>query len=166
MGRAVDNILKQFDEVFEEETWQVPVRAAISGLTASQAAWKPSRGRHSIWEIANHLSLWKEYFLARMAGETRRPTGWAHEADWREIPEVTEDAWRASVRRLLDAHAALKSEFSKRTDEDLQRPLPGDKLPLHPPEDSGTRCVPLWTDLLHSSASGYSCERFVGPVAY
>lgn len=130
MGRAVDNILEQFDEIFEEESWQVPVRAAISGLTASQAAWKPSRGRHSIWEIANHLSLWKEYVSARMAGEARRPRGWAREADWREIPEVTEEAWRASVQRLLDAHAALKSEFSKRTDEDLQRPLPGDKLPL------------------------------------
>ena len=130
MGQTVANILAGFDEVFEEESWQIPVRAAISGLTASQAAWKPSQGRHSIWEIANHLSFWKQYISARMAGEPRRPRGWAHEADWQEIPEVTEEAWRASVQRLVDAQAALKSEFSKRTDDDLQHPLPGDKLPL------------------------------------
>ncbi len=131
MGQAAERILKRLDVVFEEESWHVPLRAAVSGLTARQAAWRPSQGRRNIWEIVNHLSLWTEYVSARMAGEAPRPRGWARELDWQEIPEATEHAWSASVQRLLDAQAALKSEFSKRTDEELERPLSGGKMPLY-----------------------------------
>ena len=39
--------------------WQPPLTEALSGLTAGQAAWKPSPDRHSIWQIVRHLILWK-----------------------------------------------------------------------------------------------------------
>jgi len=52
-------------EVFEEETWQAPLTASLEGLAAKQAAWKPERVTNSIWMIVNHLSLWKEYQVAR-----------------------------------------------------------------------------------------------------
>ncbi len=131
MGEAAKRILKRLDVVFEEESWHVPLHAAVSGLTARQAAWRPSPGRRCIWEIVNHLSLWKEYASARMAGEPSRPPGWARGIDWQEIPEATEDAWNASVRRLLDAQTQLKAQFSGRTDEEFERPLAGSKMPLY-----------------------------------
>lgn len=54
----------------------------------------------------------------------------ARDADWQAIPEVTDEAWNRSVKRLFDAQTALKAEFAKRTDEELERPLAGGKNPL------------------------------------
>lgn len=124
MGTAVDRILQLWKETFEEEGWHTPVLAALDGLTAPQAAWKPSPERHSVWQIADHLAFWKEYMLRRLRGAPRRPTGWAKGLDWRAIPEVTEAAWTAAVQRLVDAQAALKAELGLRTDEDLEKPYP------------------------------------------
>ncbi len=131
MGTAIDRILQLWKETFEEEGWHVPVLAALDGLTAPQAAWKPSPERHSVWQIADHLAFWKEYLLRRLRGAPRRPTGWAKGLDWRAIPEVTEAAWTAAVQRLVDAQAALKAELGLRTDEDLEKPLPDSPFPLY-----------------------------------
>lgn len=122
----MDRYLELWDYVFEKEAWHVPLATAIRDLTAAKAAWKPAPQRHSIWQIVDHLSLWKEYFAGRLRGEpVGRPSDWAKDRDWQEIPEVTEQAWQASVRRLMNARAALKAEFAQRTDDDLERPLPG-----------------------------------------
>lgn len=131
MGAAVDHNLKLLNEVFEQERSHAPLLTSVHDLTAAQAAWKPSPERNSIWKIVNHVSLWKEYSARRMAGEPPRPFGWAKEVDWQEILEVTEEAWRASVQRLRHAHAAVKAELAKRSDDDLERPLPGGRYPLY-----------------------------------
>lgn len=39
--------------------WQPSLTHALSGLSAAQAAWKPSPDRHSIWQSVRHLTLWK-----------------------------------------------------------------------------------------------------------
>src|SRR5712692_4071940 len=77
MQTAVHRLVNLLTEVFEEETWQAPLTASLEGLTASQAAWKPERATNSIWMVVNHLSLWKEYHVARLTGEPPRPSGWA-----------------------------------------------------------------------------------------
>lgn len=130
VGQAAEGILERLDAVFEAEEWFVPLRTAVGGLTAQQAAWRPSPGRHNIWEIVNHLALWTEYVTELLAGKPRRPKGWAKEADWVLIPTGTPAAWNASVQRLLDAHAALKAEFSTKTDDELKRPFGDGQSPL------------------------------------
>lgn len=131
MSAEVQRILRFWDYVFEEEAWHVPLLDAIRDLTAAQAAWEPAAGRHSIWQIVEHLALWKEYHAARVRGEpVGRPSEWARGRDWREIPEVSETAWQASVRRLMDAKAAYRAEIAALTDEDLDRPLPGPEGPM------------------------------------
>lgn len=44
---------------------------------------------------------------------------------------LSEEAWRAAVQRLVDAHARLRAEMAKHSDEDLDRPLPGEQRPLY-----------------------------------
>ncbi len=131
MQTAVHRLVNLLTEVFEEETWQAPLTASLEGLTASQAAWKPERAKNSIWMIVNHLSLWKEYQVARLASEPPRPSGWAEKLDWHEIRDMSERAWQAAMERLRMAQKRLVAELATRTDEDLARPLPGGTSPLY-----------------------------------
>jgi hypothetical protein len=131
MGTAGNRLVELLTEVFEEEGWQAPVTASLEGVTGKQAAWKPVGVTNSIWMIVNHLSLWKEYNAARLAGEPPRPSGWAEKLDWHDIRDTSEAAWQASLARLRTAHQRLVAELTKRSDEDLERPLPGSKSPLY-----------------------------------
>lgn len=131
MRTAVHRLIELLTEVFEEESWQAPLTASLEGLTASQATWKPERATNSIWMIVNHLSLWKEYQVARLAGEAPRPSGWAEKLDWLEIRDTGEPTWQAAVERLRMAQKQLVIGLATRTDADLARPLPGGKSPLY-----------------------------------
>ncbi len=129
MGQAVTQLLGNLDRVFEKPGGHMPVKESLQGLTASQAAWAPP-GRNSIWMIVDHLSLWKEYFTGLLGGEAPRPRGWEKDRDWQKITEPTDERWQAAVKRLTDAHAALKAEVEKRTDEHVDQPLLGGKTPF------------------------------------
>ncbi|HEX9533345.1 MAG TPA: DinB family protein [bacterium] len=131
MQTAVHRLVNLLTEVFEEETWQAPLTASLERLTASQAVWKPERATNSIWMVVNHLSLWKEYHVARLTGEPPRPSGWAEKLDWHEIRDMSERAWQAAMERLRMAQKRLVAELATRTDEDLARPLPGGTSPLY-----------------------------------
>jgi hypothetical protein len=131
MRTAAHRLVELLTEVFEEESWQAPLTASLEGLTARQAAWKPERATNSIWMIVDHLSLWKEYQVARLGGEPPRPSGWAEKLDWLEIRDTGEPTWQAAVQRLRTAQQQLITGLLTRTDEDLARPLPGSKSPLY-----------------------------------
>jgi hypothetical protein len=45
------------------------VLETVNGLTAIQAVWKPSAGRHSIWQIVDHLAKSKEWECRILEGE-------------------------------------------------------------------------------------------------
>lgn len=128
MRVATDSILESWDYVFEQEAWFVPLLSAIQDVTAVQAAWKPGRERHSIWQIVDHLSLWYEYFATWLSvGRSVSPSKWAEGRDWQEITELTEQAWQASVRRLIETRAVLKTELAKHEDKEFDQMLPGAK---------------------------------------
>jgi uncharacterized damage-inducible protein DinB len=130
MRVRIERYLEDLDIGFEEDTWHMALLKSLDGLTAEQAAWAPP-GRHSIWQIVHHVALWKEYTAERLAGSPPRPEGWEEKEDWLAVDEVTEEAWRAAVQRLRAAHARLRAEVAARSDEELDRPLPGGRRPLY-----------------------------------
>lgn len=130
MGALLERYLEDLDLGFEKDTWHMAFLKSLEGLTAEQAAWAPP-GRHSIWQITNHVALWKEYTADRLAGLSPRPQGWEQEADWAKVDQIAEDAWRAAVQRVIDAHARLRAEIAKRSDEDLDRPYAAGEGPLY-----------------------------------
>jgi uncharacterized damage-inducible protein DinB len=64
---------EQFDACYDESGWFVAARAALDGVTAEQAAWKPAGVDNSIWENVNHLLFWNERWLQRYRGELNEP---------------------------------------------------------------------------------------------
>ena len=79
---------------------------SLRGVDHRQAAWKPYRDRHSIWELALHIAYWK-YSIRRYLdpdaekGFTRSP------ADWPEAGEVSEKTWSADKKLVKEEHEKL-----------------------------------------------------------
>jgi len=104
---------------------------ALEGLTVEQAAWKAAgpqpqqKGAHSIWEIVNHATYWKDWAVQRLDGKT---TTFSDEASWLVKEEVSEEAWAKAVARLKRTHNALMRRLWEKK-LDLDKPFPGEKMP-------------------------------------
>ena len=105
-----------FDGAFMGPNGDYPsVLEALADVTASQALWKPSAESNSIWQITDHLIASKEWLMEMIAkGEASSPV-------WTQ-PAGDEVAWQATLARLHDAHARLKSKLGQLTDDDLLKP--------------------------------------------
>lgn len=91
----------------EKVQWQPPLRGALRGLTAAEAAWKPAPARHSIWQIVRHLIHWKRGVLRAWDGDP--PGEEIGEGDWEEVTGSDAD-WDRDRQTLLD----LSEEFLTR----------------------------------------------------
>ncbi len=46
-----------FDQAFSGASWHgTPLWGSVRGVTATEALWRPGRGRHNIWEIVLHTA--------------------------------------------------------------------------------------------------------------
>jgi hypothetical protein len=118
-GRALKPgklVLALLDEGYEKRTWHGPnLRQSLRGVTAKQAAWRPERGRHNIWEVALHAAYWKYAVRRRIEGGKRgsfalkgsnffvRP----------EKGELTEAAWSADKALLEQEHKRMRAAIAR-----------------------------------------------------
>jgi hypothetical protein len=109
-------LLQMLDEGYERKTWHGPnLRGSLHGVTAKDAAWRPGRGRHNIWEVVVHAAYWKYAVRRRIEGGKHggfalqgsnffaRPEGKPSEAAWRrdrELLECEHRKLRAAVEKL------------------------------------------------------------------
>jgi hypothetical protein len=118
-------LLSLLDEAFFKKTWHGPnLRQSLKGVSAKQAAWRPGRGRHNIWEIALHAAYWKYAVRRRLEGGkrgafvlkgsnffTRPEKGDASEAAWRADRATLETEHRELEKAIRQA---LKTPQSKK----------------------------------------------------
>ena len=121
-------LLRLLDESYEKKAWQGPnLRGSLRGVTAAQAAWRPSPGRHNIWELALHAAYWK-YAVARLLTGEKRGAFPEKGSNWFARPaSPTERAWRADLALLDAQHRRLQSAVGKLSAGALGRKLPGSK---------------------------------------
>jgi len=133
-------LVAHFDSAFEGPNGDYPsVLEALTGLTASQAIWKPSPASNSIWQIVDHLTASKEWQMEMIAkGDASSPV-------WTE-PVGDETAWQTSLARLHEAHLRLKMMLEQLRNEDL----------LKPPTPELTRTL---LELLLSSGSAHEAHH-------
>ena len=63
-------LLLMLDQAFDRKSWHgTNLRGAIRGLSASDAAWRPTKNRHNSWEIAVHAACWKYTVHRRLLRE-------------------------------------------------------------------------------------------------
>ncbi|HTY40679.1 MAG TPA: DinB family protein [Thermoanaerobaculia bacterium] len=104
-------LLRLLDESYEKKAWQGPnLRGALRGVTPGQAAWRPSRGRHNVWELVLHAAYWK-YAAWRMLTGQKRGAFPEKGSNWfaRPAASPTRRAWRADLALLDAEHRRLRA---------------------------------------------------------
>lgn len=121
-------LLEQMDLTLEGEDWFPAMRRTLDGLTAAQAAWRPSPAANSIWQLVNHMAYWKEVVARRLAGDVAAGTE-DNDATFGPPGDPADEAgWEAARQRLYAADQAVRSALAGR--KDLDSPLPGYSTPL------------------------------------
>lgn len=84
--------------------WCAPWSRALDDLTPKEAAWQPAAGRHSIWQIVNHIAFWREYQAARSRGGANLPDDVVFARNFEAPAVVSDEAWNAGQARLAEAY--------------------------------------------------------------
>jgi hypothetical protein len=118
VARSKIRLLTQIiSQGYSSKAWHGPnLEQSLRGVSAKNAAWRPARGRHNIWEIALHAAYWKYVVRRKLRGDKRgsfalkgwnwftRPVeGNANDKAWREDLAVLEQ----EHQKLLDAVAGI-----------------------------------------------------------
>jgi len=104
--REMDRIAEQLRRAFESNAWHGPaLMETLSGVTAAEAQNRPVPTAHSIWEMVQHLSSWKEIVARRLAGE--RIDDVAADFDWPPVTDSSESGWQATLQHLSEAQRKL-----------------------------------------------------------
>jgi uncharacterized damage-inducible protein DinB len=124
--RRIDQLLAIIDQGYNRRSWHgTNLRGSIRGVSAEEAAWRPTRGRHNIWEIVVHAAYWKYAVRRRITGESRGsfpPKG----SNWFERPDnQSGKAWRDDAALLDQMHKAMRSSIDDLDDRALDRTTRG-----------------------------------------
>ena len=117
----VRRIKSQLRRAYEGKAWHGPsLREILDGVTAEQAARKPLKSAHSIWELVLHISAWESAVVKMLEGEyTENPD----EGDWPAVEETSDAAWQEALATLESKHMKLRDAVARLEDERLNEPL-------------------------------------------
>jgi uncharacterized damage-inducible protein DinB len=119
-----DRLVDQFEREIAGEPWHGPSLANIlEGISADEAARKPSPHAHSIWEIVLHMTGWKREVARRAQGHT---AGEPPQGDWPAVDQVTEERWAEARSDNRRAHAELVDLVRGLSDDQLTARVAGD----------------------------------------
>src|SRR5262245_47638328 len=114
------------DEAFDRRSWHgTNLRGAIRGLPPSVAAWRPSPGRHNIWELVVHAAYWKYTVRRRLTGDRRGTFPLRGSNFWVRPEEHSDEAWKRDQRLLIDQHEQLRAAVEAFPARQLSRRVPG-----------------------------------------
>lgn len=117
-------VLRLLDEAYDRRAWHGPnLRQSIRGVSARQAARRPGRGRHNIWEIVIHAAYWKYAVRRRLLGGKRGSFALPGSNWFRRAEEPTDSAWRADCALLEREHWALRRAAAQVIDTPRGRKL-------------------------------------------
>jgi len=125
MNREIRMLLAMIDEAYDRHSWHGPnLRGSIRGLTASEAARRPSSGRHSIWELVLHAAYWK-YAVRRRILKEKRGTFSLKGSNWFAQHEEAGSSWKGAVDLLAGEHRALRRAIASLPASALRKKAPG-----------------------------------------
>jgi len=112
--KETTRISNLFDALYDGTPWiDVTITGTLQTINHIQAAVKIAEGRNSIWQIVNHMILWRENVLQRVQGEVIDSPA---DNYFEEINNTSEDAWQATLQRLKQTRqqwALFLKDFNK-----------------------------------------------------
>ena len=122
MPSELTELLFLIDTAYNRVSWHgTNLRGSIRGVSLRQAAWRPDRRRHNIWELVVHAAYWKYVAWRRLTSATRGSFP-LEGSNWFASPQqATLRAWRADVALLEQMHRTLRAAVADLTLRDLDR---------------------------------------------
>ena len=119
-----DRLVKELEREISGQPWHGPsLTMILKGISAAQAAHKPSPDTHSIWEIVLHMTGWKREVARRAQGHVAAEPA---EGDWPAIGEVSDGRWRTVCEDHMRAQQELAELVRGLSDEQLDTKVKGD----------------------------------------
>ena len=120
---ALTQLLFLIDTAYDQVSWHGPnLRGSLRGVTLSQAAWRPGKERHNIWELVVHAAYWKYAAWRRLTGAKRGSFPLAG-SNWLPRPvERTPRAWTKDLALLDRMHQTLREAITAIPAGELDRP--------------------------------------------
>jgi DinB superfamily len=114
-------MIELIDEAFTGPSWHGPsLLGSLRGLTDAQAAWRPAKGRHNIWEVAVHAAYWKYIVRRRLTGQQERFP--LKGSNWFARPAKGR-TWKDDLALLLREHEQLREVVRRFPQRAMARPL-------------------------------------------
>ena len=124
-----DLLLRMLDTTYDKESWYMPFKHAIEGLTAEQAMWRPTGDTtKSVWENVNHLIYYKERLAANSEGRELPQNFDGDETFYLTKQSNDDKEWIGVVERAEMVHRKLREALSKTTTEALEQNSLEEKL--------------------------------------
>lgn len=127
----VDALLEMIDQAFDHRAWHgTNLKGALRGVSAKQAAWRPGKNRHNVWELTVHAAYWKYTVIRRIRGEKRGSFA-LKGSNWFTRPtpgEANEKAWKQDIALLLSTHKTLRAEVAALSKAELRKKPPGSRV--------------------------------------
>lgn len=121
---ATELLLIQKDDTWDQCNWIVPLSKALDGLTSEQAAWVPSSGGLSIWQLVNHMYYYNFRLLSRIQGTP--PSGTPaenNESTFGDPGEPSDTAgWSTLMQNTTQLAEQLRDQLASLEDSDLEAP--------------------------------------------
>jgi uncharacterized damage-inducible protein DinB len=122
MASEVNQLLFLIDSAYDRVSWHgTNLRGSIRGLSVREAAWRPGRDRHNIWELIVHAAYWKYIAWRRLTGASRGSFP-LDGSNWFVRPESASlKALRADIALLEQMHRTLRQAIADLKPRDLDR---------------------------------------------
>ena len=119
----IERILDQLKRAYEGNAWHGPsVREVLAGVTADQAAARPLRNTHSIWELTHHIAVWEDAGRRRLGGDPAQIAISTPE-DWPPPDDKSEAAWEQAKAALDRGHEAFRRAIAQVDESRLDEPI-------------------------------------------
>ena len=116
-------IADQLSRAFAGEAWHGDsVVEILEGVTAAQAAARPIKDAHTIWELVLHVAAWDGAVLRRMGGTA---VALSDAENFPAVTEASEAAWRKALAEARRVHEALAAAVAALPDSRLYEMVPG-----------------------------------------
>lgn len=123
-------LAERLERTYREGNWAGRgLAAALEGVTAAEAHWRPVTGQRTIAELVAHTAYWCRWVAHHLRPEEFPDPG----QDWPEVPPTAE-TWERVRREAEQAHRDCASAVRRADPAVLDAPAP---------EDSGT-----WREVL------------------
>lgn len=94
----------------------------LTGVAAAQAAARPIKNAHTIWELVLHISAWDGAVRRRMTGVAVKLSA---AKNFPPVTDTSDVAWGKTLEEVRRVHDELIAAVTHFPEADLMKPVPG-----------------------------------------